>query len=65
MYFNKKKNVHYIVYAIYEWIVATVAHGQPIAAEENQIDVTILVDGFPGNLKDVVQLQRKPADAEK
>lgn len=54
----------FIVDAVDEGIVATVAHGQPIAAEPDDVDVAVLVDGGEGDLKDLVQLQRKPADAE-
>lgn len=54
----------YIVNAVYEGIVAGVAHREAITAEPDDVDVPVLVDGRPRDLQNVVQLQRKPRHAE-
>lgn len=61
---NRKRRNIYIVNAVDEWIVAAVAHGQPVGTEPQDVYVFILVDIVPGDVQHVVQLQWKPAYSE-
>lgn len=55
----------HIVNAVDKRIIAGIWHRQPITAKPYDVDVAILVDFWPSHLKDVVELQRKPGDAER
>lgn len=54
----------YRVDPVYEWIVATVAHGEPVEYEEHDVDVFPLVDGRVDDGGEGVGLPGGPAQRE-
>lgn len=54
----------YIINSVDKWVVAAIAHGEPVAEEPNYVNVNILVDFGPGYVDNIIGLQREPADSK-
>jgi len=54
----------YVVDAINKGIVATIAHGQPVATEPDDANEVIVVDFRDRNIENIIELQWQPAESK-
>ena len=55
---------HGAAQAIYEGVVAAVAHGEPVREEEDEVDVFVVVYVWPPHADNEVEVVGQPAEGE-